>query len=169
MQTTHPTDKPSPGSSLRDGTSWIPWILSLFTIFIIGCQTNPSRIVPYQGKQSFPPRQNRLTPERTAIHPKHTGYASFYGEELRGSLMANGKPFDPDQLTAASWFFRFGTQILVVHENRSVKVTITDRGPAHHLVRQGRIIDLSRAAFETLADLRLGLIYVRLYRVQTES
>jgi rare lipoprotein A len=83
--------------------------------------------------------------------------------------MANGVPFNPDELTAASWFFPFGTQIQVLHENRSVIVTITDRGPAMRLVRQGRIIDLSEAAFRQLADPRNGLIYVRLYRLPTDS
>ena len=42
--------------------------------------------------------------------------------------------------------------------------SITDRAPAKRLVRQGRIIDLSRAAFETLAPPNLGLIPVRLYQ-----
>lgn len=79
--------------------------------------------------------------------------------------MANGQPFDPDQLTAASWFFPFGTRIQINHKNRSVVVTITDRGPALRLVRQGRIIDLSEAAFRELADPRLGLIYVQIFRL----
>src|SRR4051812_34753975 len=77
-----------------------------------------------------------------------TGVASWYGEEHRGKLMANGQPFDPDQLTAASWFYPLGTRLQVsrrAQPERSVLVTITDRGPAKRLVRQGRIIDLSRA------------------------
>lgn len=102
-------------------------------------------------------------PER--LRAQRIGYASFYGEELRGRPMANGEPFDPDQLTAASWFYPFDTQIRINHKNRAVTVRITDRGPAFHLVRQGRIIDLSAAAFQQLADPRLGLIYVRLQRL----
>ena len=39
------------------------------------------------------------------------GLASWYGEELRGKLMANGKRFDPDKLTAASWFYPLGTRV----------------------------------------------------------
>ena len=91
------------------------------------------------------------------------GTASFYVEELRGELMANGEPFDPDALTAASWFHPLGTRILVVHQDRSVVVTITDRGPNKRLVKHGRIIDLSEASFTRLADPRRGLIPVRLY------
>lgn len=74
--------------------------------------------------------------------------------------MANGKPFDPDRLTAASWFYDLGTKVVVTHEGRSVVVEITDRGPAKHFVRQGRKIDLSRAAFSRLGNPKTGLIEV---------
>jgi len=90
--------------------------------------------------------------------------ASWYGEEHRGLRMANGQPFDPDKLTAASWFYDLGTKVVVTHENRSVIVEITDRGPAKFLLKEGRKIDLSRAAFAKLADLDLGLIDVTIRR-----
>ena len=86
--------------------------------------------------------------------------ASWYGEKQRGLPMANGQRFNPDKLTAASWFFDFGTKVVVTYANRSVVVEITDRGPANRLVNEGRKIDLSRAAFPKLADLDLGLIAV---------
>jgi rare lipoprotein A len=90
--------------------------------------------------------------------------ASWYGEEHRGLLMANGQRFNPNKLTAASWFYHLGTKVVVTHENRSVIVEITDRGPARLLVREGRKIDLSRAAFAKLADPDLGLIEVTVRR-----
>ena len=86
--------------------------------------------------------------------------ASWYGDKQRGLPMANGQQFNPDRLTAASWFFDFGTKVVVTHANRSVIVEITDRGPTKRLVREGRRIDLSRAAFAKLADPDLGLIDV---------
>ena len=86
--------------------------------------------------------------------------ASWYGEKHRGLPMANGQRFNPDRLTAASWFFDFGTKVVVTHANRSVVVEITDRGPAKRLLNEGRTIDLSRAAFAKLADPDLGLIDV---------
>lgn len=89
------------------------------------------------------------------------GTASWYGEEYRGKPMANGRPFNPDALTAASWFFPLGTRVRVTVGDKTVVVTITDRGPHPRLVREGRTIDLSRAAFARLADTRLGLIPVR--------
>ncbi|MGD0060979.1 MAG: septal ring lytic transglycosylase RlpA family protein [Verrucomicrobiia bacterium] len=86
--------------------------------------------------------------------------ASWYGEKHRGLRMANGQRFDPDKLTAASWFYNLGTTVVVTHENRSVIVKITDRGPAKRLLGEGIKIDLSRAAFAKLADPDLGLINV---------
>jgi len=79
--------------------------------------------------------------------------------------MANGKKFDPDKLTAASWFYPLGSKVRVsLNSNgtpsRSVLVTITDRGPAKRLVRNGRKIDLSEAAFKELAPPDRGLVRV---------
>jgi len=79
--------------------------------------------------------------------------------------MANGHKFNPDRCTAASWAYPLGTRVRVTLETReepqrSVIVTITDRGPAPRLVAQGRIIDLSKAAFKLLAPLETGLIPV---------
>jgi rare lipoprotein A len=93
------------------------------------------------------------------------GFASWYGEEHRGKLMANGQRFDPDKLTAASWFYPLGTRVRVTvsssqFETRSVLVTVTDRGPAKRLVQQGRVIDLGRAAFQKIAHPDLGLVSV---------
>ena len=90
--------------------------------------------------------------------------ASWYGEKHRGLPMANGQRYNPDKLTGASWFFDFGTKVMVTHENRSVVVEITDRGPAKRLVKEGRRIDLSRAAFAKLANPDFGLIDVTIKR-----
>src|SRR5579859_2662631 len=95
-----------------------------------------------------------------------TGFASWYGEEHRGKLMANGQRFNPDKSTAASWFYPLGTKVRVTLESdsvpaRTVVVTVTDRGPSWELVRSGRIIDLSHAPFRRLAKPSLGLARVR--------
>jgi rare lipoprotein A (peptidoglycan hydrolase) len=44
---------------------------------------------------------------------------------------------------------------------KTIIVTITDRGPARRLVRDGRIIDLAQAAFKALAHPDLGLVEVK--------
>ena len=90
-----------------------------------------------------------------------SGLASWYGEEHRGKLMANGKRFNPDKFTAASWFYPLGAKVRVTLASpseppRSVVVTITDRGPAKEFVRDGRIIDLSHAPFKKLAPTAPG-------------
>jgi rare lipoprotein A len=99
------------------------------------------------------------------IPSSQAGLASWYGEEHRGRLMANGRRFDPDNLTAASWFYPLGTRVRVTvkypnFEPRTVLVTITDRGPAKRLVQQGRVIDLAHAAFEKIAEPDNGLVEV---------
>lgn len=109
-------------------------------------------------------------PVKTANLQPHIGEASWYGEDHRGRLMANGQRFDPDKLTAASWFYPLGTRVRVTlktpenvlnpQPSRTVLVTITDRGPHRRLVRNGRIIDLSHGVFRRLADPDLGLIEV---------
>ena len=100
-----------------------------------------------------------------------SGVASWYGESHRGRLMANGKKFDPDKLTAASWFYPLGTKVKVTLHvpaapPRSVVVTVTDRGPAKDLVREGRIIDLGHAAFKKLGDPDTGLVPVTVVPVK---
>ena len=98
-----------------------------------------------------------------------TGLASWYGEEHRGKRMANGQPFDPDRLTAACWQYPLGTTVRVsvagaAGRQPSVVVVVTDRGPAPYLARNGRVIDLSQAAFRQLAPLSDGLVTVSLQR-----
>jgi rare lipoprotein A len=75
--------------------------------------------------------------------------------------MANGEPFNPSAMTAASWDFPLGSQVKISCGDRSVVVTITDRGPAPRVKDRGRIIDLSRGAFEKLAPLAVGVITVK--------
>jgi rare lipoprotein A len=123
-------------------------------------------LTPCVGLASSTPQPHVLDPASTSA----VGTASWYGEAHRGKPMANGDPFDPEKLTAASWFFPLGTTVevrLLGEPSRAVQVKITDRGPARELVRRGRLIDLSQAAFRTLTDPRLGLISVVLKPVAT--
>lgn len=99
------------------------------------------------------------------------GEASWYGETHRGRLMADGKKFNPDRLTAASWFYPLGSRVEVTVRSpgmprRTVTVRITDRGPAERLVKSGRIIDLSRAAFAQLDSPHKGLVSVSVRRLE---
>jgi rare lipoprotein A len=70
-----------------------------------------------------------------------SGMASFYGNES-GRQTASGQRFDQSALTCAHRSLPFGTKLRVTHGDRSVVVTVNDRGP---FVR-GRVLDLSTAA-----------------------
>ncbi|MDB5618547.1 septal ring lytic transglycosylase RlpA family protein [Tardiphaga sp.] len=70
-----------------------------------------------------------------------SGMASFYGNES-GSRTASGQRFNQGAMTAAHRSLPFGTKLRVTHGDRSVVVTINDRGP---FIR-GRVLDLSKGA-----------------------
>ena len=99
-----------------------------------------------------------------ALKTKYIGTASWYGADRQGKKMANGKPFDRQKLTAASWYFPLGTKVRVVNlkNGESVVVTITDRGPN---LRLNRVLDLSEAAAGLLDYVGVGLTSVFLYPV----
>jgi rare lipoprotein A len=77
----------------------------------------------------------------SAIGRVFSGLASFYGNES-GRQTASGQRFDQNALTCAHRSLPFGTKLRVTHGDRSVIVTVNDRGP---FVR-GRVLDLSTAA-----------------------
>ncbi|KAA9340073.1 septal ring lytic transglycosylase RlpA family protein [Adhaeribacter soli] len=88
------------------------------------------------------------------------GKASYYSDKLAGRKMANGEKYRPGKLTAAHKTLPFGTKVKVTNPktNRSVKVTITDRGP----FAPGRVIDLSRKAARKLDIIDAGVAPVKL-------
>jgi rare lipoprotein A len=88
-----------------------------------------------------------------------SGVATWYGEDFQGSPMANGEPFDRhDPGIAASNMHRLGTWLKVtrVATGKSIKVRVTDRGA----FRMPIVVDLSQAAFTSLADTGDGVIRV---------
>lgn len=93
------------------------------------------------------------------------GQASYYSYECADLPMANGAPFDLEKRTCASWFYKFGTVLIVkaLDTGRSTEVIVTDRGPNKRLVKQGRIIDLSKRAFQDICGLEKGLTRVAIF------
>jgi rare lipoprotein A (peptidoglycan hydrolase) len=85
------------------------------------------------------------------------GRASFYA--YRHGKTASGALFDRNQMTAASRTLPLGTRLRVtdLKTNKSVDVTITDRGPASKHV----ILDLSLGAARALGIGNRGIIDVR--------
>jgi rare lipoprotein A len=97
-----------------------------------------------------------------ASYSDDMGYASYYSYECADNPMANGEIFDPEKRTCASWFFDLGTVLIVksLDTGQSTEVVVTDRGPNKRLVKKGRIIDLSKRAFQDICDLEKGLTRV---------
>jgi rare lipoprotein A len=85
------------------------------------------------------------------------GIASFYSE---GQKTASGERFDARELTAAHPTLPFGTKLLVtnVDTGRSVTVRVNDRGP----FVQGRVVDVSYSAAQSLGMVGKGLANVRI-------
>lgn len=85
------------------------------------------------------------------------GHASWYS--LPANITANGERMDPSELTAAHRSLPFGTRVLVenLSNGRSVVVRINDRGP----FIGGRIIDLSKAAADSIGMINAGTAKVR--------
>ncbi len=88
------------------------------------------------------------------------GGASWYGIQFHQRKTASGERFDMTALTAAHKTLPFNTRVCVrsLVNGREVLVRINDRGP----YASGRIIDLSRAAAESIGLLGLGIKQVAL-------
>lgn len=88
------------------------------------------------------------------------GKASYYADSLHGNTTASGEVFNQNALTAAHPKLAFGTRVKVTNtaNGKSVVVRINDRGPFAH----GRIIDLSKAAFQKIGSTRDGILKVKI-------
>ena len=83
--------------------------------------------------------------------------ASYYGREFAGLPTASGPEFDPKKLTAAHKSLPLGTKLLISRKDKSVQVTVTDRGP----YIKGREIDLSKAAAKEIGLIKPGVAEVQ--------
>lgn len=93
-----------------------------------------------------------------------SGKASYYAMKFQFRKTANGERFNQFSNTAAHKKLPFGTMVKVTNVNngKSVVVRINDRGP----FIAGRIIDLSRSAFNSIGNLDSGIIDVRIKVLQ---
>jgi rare lipoprotein A len=90
-----------------------------------------------------------------AIGRVFSGVASFYGNES-GRQTASGVRFDQNAMTCAHRSLPFGTKLRVTHGDRSVVVTVTDRGP----YVKGRVLDLTTAAARAVGITTAGIGHV---------
>ncbi len=98
--------------------------------------------------------------------------ASWYSvksvlHEGNSGVMSNGQKYDEKKNVCASWDYPLGSRLKVTSlENGKVtEVEVCDRGPARRLYRQGRKLDLSRAAFSKIASLEKGVIKVTVEKI----
>ena len=116
----------------------------------------------YQSKQINVPPEAVYTTSRTIKR----GKASWYSKKDPGirRRTANNEIFDDQDMTCAMWDVPFDQLIKVTNlaNGRSVIVRVNDRGPHRRYVRKGRVIDLSKAAFASIAPLKRGLIDIEL-------
>lgn len=124
----------------------------------------PAKVAPAKGVttasiQAWKPAL--VSRPLTGVAHDLRGLASFYWQ---GQRTASGETFNPADMTAAHRTLPFGTRVRVTHtaSGRSVIVRINDRGP----FKPGRVIDLSKAAAETLQMTSAGLAAVRLEVVE---
>jgi len=89
---------------------------------------------------------------------KFSGMASYYGVPFHGRPTASGEIFSQDSMTAAHKQLAFGTLVKVTNRSngKTCVVKINDRGP----YIAGRIIDLSKAAADTLDFIAQGVVSV---------
>ncbi|NWF66253.1 MAG: septal ring lytic transglycosylase RlpA family protein [Campylobacterales bacterium] len=90
----------------------------------------------------------------------YDGIASWYGPDFNGKLTSNGEIYNMNSLTAAHKTFPMNTMVKVdnVENGKSTVVRINDRGP----FVGDRIIDLSKAAAQTIGMHNKGLAKVKL-------
>ncbi len=95
------------------------------------------------------------------------GLASVYDDKFHGRRTAYGFTYDKNKMTAAHKKHAAGTRLRVTRtdNNKSVVVTVNDKGP----YTAGRIIDLSRAAAETIDLIAVGVAQVKVEVVGRET
>lgn len=116
------------------------------------------------GCSSVKPKVSSTQPTATtsASRPSHveTGKASFYANLHQSKKTASGEIYYHKLNTAAHKKLPFGTKIRVTNlaNGKTIVVKINDRGP----FVKGRILDLSRSAFSSIANVSSGIIEVKI-------
>jgi rare lipoprotein A len=84
--------------------------------------------------------------------------ATWYGEEFNDQVTFSGEKFNCNKLTCASNKFPMGTKLKITNKEnkKSVIVKVNDRGGMGEFT-----IDLSKAAFKRIAELKTGIIDVK--------
>ena len=97
------------------------------------------------------------------VNYDEVGYASWYGDELRGNPTASGEIFNPEGVSAAHNTLPLLSfaEVTNLDSGRTILVRINDKGP----FKRGRIIDISAGAARQLGVTAQGQFPVRVRRV----
>lgn len=87
---------------------------------------------------------------------------SYYANKFDGNKTASGETYRHSKMTGAHKSLSFGTRVEIVNveNDKSVIITVNDRGP----LKPSREFDLSQGAFKKIASLNEGIIKVK-YRI----
>ena len=98
-------------------------------------------------------------PYNSDVPMQEAGIASWYGEPFHGRRTANGEVYDMDAMTAAHKTMPLPSYAVVRNRRngKEIIVRVNDRGP----FKDGRVIDLSRAAARKLGFTGLADVEVR--------
>ena len=131
---------------------------------LIYCLTSPLRKETENEITEEPNFEETVYPE---FQPEYRyGEVSYYDESYckkynSGCRTASGEVFDDTAFTAAcSYDYPLGTNLRFYYGENSVVVRCNDRGSFES--KYGRIADLSKKAFETLAPIEKGIIKVKI-------
>lgn len=134
-------------------------ILAVDEAYALQSQVTPGITSTSQESIPAPPPKDEIS--QMQVVSSFSGEASFYGggDGFDGRPTANGEKFDASKLTAAHKTLPFGTMVRVTNtrNNKSVIVRINDRGP----YAKGRVIDLSKAAAQTIDMVSSGVAPIK--------
>jgi len=105
---------------------------------------------------------------------KMYGTASYYTkkscqrEGTSGVWTASGEAYNEDAMTCALRRRDWGGEYRVTNimNGKSVVVRHNDFGPNKTLYNRGRIVDLSRGAFSKIAELKSGIIQIKIEKIK---
>lgn len=87
---------------------------------------------------------------------------SYYANKFDGKKTASGETYRHSKMTGAHKSLSFGTKVEIVNveNDKSVIITVNDRGP----LKPSREFDLSQGAFKKISNLNAGIVKVK-YRI----
>jgi len=147
------------GKSRGPGLRRAARILAAGSVIMVstGC-LHRHRAVP--AARSTPPPTRAPSTATAPIVQGERGIASWYGHPYHGRPTASGEIYNMYDMTAAHRTLPFGTRVTVhdLDNGQEVTVRINDRGP----FVEGRIIDLSYAAAQTMHMPGIAQVYLEI-------